>query len=223
VGQVRGADPSGRLYFRYHKGGPNPDVPTPETIVRWQRGREHFDTVATITVQHPKPALFTIERSENKTTVGRVNVRFAPVDDWIVAPSGRLAIIHAAPYRVDWVEKNGKLNAGSPVTYTPVVVTEADRKRAEPKGPPFVRTYAKVKSAFMNESSATDDRDNVWVPRYEAAGAASRRWDVFSATGKHLGIVPLSANRTLLTITKRNAYVVRTDDDGLKWLERYAR
>ncbi|MBC8089211.1 MAG: hypothetical protein H7Z40_18250 [Phycisphaerae bacterium] len=223
LSQIKGTDAAGRLIFRVSPNPPKPGARAEAAIGRWQRGRQRFDTVTMISVDSPKPELFTAGADDEKQYVGRVRVRFAPVDDWVVAPSGRLAIIHAIPYRVDWLDANRTLVAGEAVTYAPVTVTEADRKNAEPKGPPFVRSYARVKAAFVPECAIPDDMDNIWVPRYEMAGAATRRWDVFSRTGKHLGTVPLASDRMLLAITKRYAYAVRTDDDGLRWIERYAR
>ena len=75
----------------------------------------------------------------------------------------------------------------------------------------------------MIEFAVVDDQDNVWVPRWEAAGAKQRRWDVFSATGTLRGTVLLPIERRLMTITAQHAYVRYIDSDGLQWIERYAR
>ena len=221
--QMMGADGGGRLYFRVSIASEKPGTQAVAAIGRWQRGMERFDTVTMIAIENPK-----VQQYKNRAFVkgqswGQPRTLFAPVDDWVVAPSGRIAIIHAVPYRVDWLEKHGTMNKGAPVTYSPVPVAEQDKKLREPKGPPYVRLYAKMKAAFMPESAVADEADNIWVPRNEVAGAASRRWDVFSSTGKHLGAVPIPGNRRLLAVTERHAYLSRTDEDGLRWLERYAR
>lgn len=220
---VFAADVAGRLYFRVSITDKSTGTASDAGIGRWQRGSARFDTVAVLAPEPRKVEPIKIDESKGAKLAGQLRVRFAAVDDWAVAPNGRIAIIHATPYRVDWLEKNGTTTMGTAVAYTPVPVTDQDKKLYEPKGPPFVRPYATVKSPFLSEMAVVDDADNVWIPRFESAGAASRRWDVFGSTGKHLGNVSLSSDRKLLAVTKRFAYVAHTDTDGLKWLERYAR
>jgi hypothetical protein len=47
--------------------------------------------------------------------------------------------------------------------------------------------------------------------------------DVFGASARHARQVVLPAHRTLLGIGRSAVYLLRTDDDGLQWLERYQR
>ena len=43
-----------------------------------------------------------------------------PRDEWTVFPDGRVAIVRAATYRVDWVLANGTKQSSAPIKYTPV-------------------------------------------------------------------------------------------------------
>lgn len=217
------SDGGGRLYFRLSMKDKATGTASDAGIGRWQRGSQRFDTVAVLALEQKKVQKIKLDELKDAKLTAQIRLRFGPVDDWAVSPSGRIAMVRATPYRVDWLEKSGTTSRGAAVSYTPVAVTDQDKKRYEPKGPPFIGTYAKVKSPFMGESALADDADNVWVMRNEAAGASTRRWDVFNATGKYLGAVPISSDRRLLAVTKRYAYVARTDGDGLRWLERYSR
>ena len=218
-----GADPAGRLLFgRKLTGGPE-FASAAQPIGRWTRGTDSFETVTMFQAEDPTPRPVDLKTPGYKSFFGQSREVFAAVDDWVPAPSGRIAILHAIPYRVDWVETNGKTTTGTAVTVTRVPVSELDKKQYEPQGPPYKRNYAKVKSPFMIEFAVVDDQDNVWVPRWEAAGAKQRRWDVFSATGTLRGTALLPIERRLMTITAQHAYVRYIDSDGLQWIERYAR
>ncbi|MEP6836300.1 MAG: 6-bladed beta-propeller [Gemmatimonas sp.] len=220
---IAGADPQGRLYFGAKfatiDNGVNPSTP----IGRWTRGTDRFDTVTMFHAETPAVRTANPKGTGFTELHGQAREIFAPVDDWLVAPSGRIAIIHAIPYRVDWVELNGKTTTGTAVNVTRVPVTELDRKLREPNGPPYGRTYATLKSPFIADLCVIDSQDNVWVPRSEAAKFKNRRWDVFSATGQWRGTVLIPNGRTLFALTATHAYVRYIDSDGLQWVERYTR
>lgn len=147
---------------------------------------------------------------------------FTPEDDWGVAPSGRVAILRAMPYRLDWIETDGRSSEGQVVSATPVPITEADRRLHEPKGPPYRLTYPVTKPPFK-AGLVIDADDNVWVRRETRANATTQPWDVFSATGRHLGTVSLPTQKRIIAITRRFIYASMTDDDGLRWIEAYRR
>ena len=218
---VVGADGAGRLLFGL-KLTTRPDAAGAEQpIGRWPRGTNTFQTVAMFTAEHPATHPATIPIAG--TFVAAASEVFGAANDWVTGTSGRIAVINATPYRVDWIQPDGKKTLGAPVTVTRVAVTDLDRKEREPAGPPYKRTYAKIKSPFSVGTGIVDDGDNVWVARSEPAGAKTRRWDVFGATGKLRSTVVVPITRRLLAITAKHAYVRYIDSDGLQWLERYAR
>ncbi len=220
---IAAADSKGRLLFGHKVASVSSGVGATSPIGRWARGADHFDTVTMFQGENPKIVPLKVKNSPIKDLAVQSRQVFAAVNDWVAAPSGRIAIIHAVPYRVDWVELNGKITQGTEVAVTRVPVTEIDRKTYEPDGPPYRRTYAAMKSPFMAEDAVADNQDNLWVPRNEAAGFKSRRWDVFAANGKLRGTVMIPSGRKLMAVTARHAYIRYTDSDGLQWIERYAR
>lgn len=215
-----GTDREGHLYFTMSWLG-EPDGPSTVAIRRWPRSGTRVDSVGFIHVPNPRPEAIPARNGTPAMIVRRPGA-YAPSDAWAVAPSGRVAMLRAVPYRLDWRETDGRITQGAAVTYRPVSVTDADRKQFEPKGPPFVNTYPAVKPPFTQDV-VIDPQDRVWVRRYGAMGAKERTWDVFGARGEHLGTHVLPANKRLLAITARFAYVIRVDDDDLQWLEAYAR
>jgi hypothetical protein len=55
-------------------------------------------------------------------------VLFAPQDAWVVAPDGRIAVVRAAPYRVEWIPLSGPATIGPVIRYKPVAVTAGDKE-----------------------------------------------------------------------------------------------
>lgn len=218
-------DVLGRVYFRYQaeikKGNPPQEF---GAIGRWSRDKDAFDTASIIKLDVPKLQKLSVPGHPEVTDMTvRRRVAFAAEDDWVTAPSGRVAIIHAVPYHLEWIATNGAKVVGETVSYAPVPVTDNDKKYWEPKGPPFIRDYPKMKSPFETETAVVDESENVWVRRSDAFGSAVRRWDVFDPKGKLLGTQLIPAGRRILAINRRYVYLSRTDADELVWLERFSR
>ena len=218
-----GADPAGHLLFGNKLVSRLDESDGQQPIGRWTRGADTFETVSMFQAEAPGAHPVDLKTPGYKEFASKTREVFAAVDDWVTGASGRIAIIHANPYCVEWVETNGQRTTGSVVPLTRVPVTELDKKLYEPKGPPYIRNYAKLKSPFLSDGAVVDDRDNVWVPRSEAARFKNRRWDVFNATGKLRGTVLVPNGRMLKVINATHVYVRYTDADGLQWIERYPR
>jgi hypothetical protein len=95
----------------------------------------------------------------------------------------------------------------------PGAVTDADFPRVKP---PFVEDFVGAVARISPEGE-------VWVSRTRAWGDSVTVVDVFGASARHARQVVLPAHRTLLGIGRSAVYLLRTDDDGLPWLERYQR
>lgn len=223
---VRGADRLGRVYFQTSglpALGGSPFV----ALQRWDRRSSTFDSIGAVRMPNPQPVKVTPTPEMERELPGMVLTArrimpFSPEDEWGVAPSGRVAIVRALPYRLDWIELDGRTREGPVVAVQPVPVSEADRRLREPKGPPYRLTYPPTKGAFKG-GLVIDPDDNVWVRRETPANATGQPWDVFSASGAHLGTVTLPSRERLIAISKRFVYVSDTDEDDLRWIEAYAR
>ncbi len=73
-------------------------------------------------------------RPSTEVMEGQVNGRpyqevlFSPEDAWTVSPDGRIAVVRAAPYRVEWIPLVGPTVTGPAVRYKPVPVTQAEKE-----------------------------------------------------------------------------------------------
>ncbi len=245
----RGADAAGRLYFGIPPWALGPDAPPGDSvdIARWDPRTDEMQILARLKgAERPS---WQKERRP-RMTPGIPMVAFAPQDAWALAPDGRIAIVHAGDYYVEWRDPDGTLRRGPSYAYVPLVVTEADKRafvvaftQSSPmsgrgEGGGLGHTPAEFLSP---ESIARDIRTNefaerhpyfrasgawiapdgaLWVERSVRTGAAPVL-DVFDADGRLVRQVTLPAGRRLVGVGRDGLYAVVADADGLETLERY--
>lgn len=222
---ITAADAAGNLFFQGDAPVVN-GVPTRSApIARWRRNATQFDTVAQLNLNLSVSKAIPIPVPDNPEAEFRSieRPRFGANDNWLAARSGRVAIIHAEPYRVEWVERDGRRTLGQPQPYSPIPVTLADKKSLEPNGPPFHRLYAANKSSFVDGSAIVDDVDNIWVQRSGSRRDAQLRWDVFDAKGNLAGFVQIPVNTSVVAVNRTHVYLLRRDGNDEYWLERHTR
>jgi hypothetical protein len=169
-----------------------------------------------------------------------------------VAGDGSIARLIPEPYRVVWITGRGPAISGPAVPYTPIKVTEQDKKDfieqqkknpgmtirigggpggggggAAPAGftpppPEFADTKPPFDGANQGGVLVTSEGE-VWVQRTRPASDKVPTYDVFDKTGKLVKQVSLNPNSRLVGFGKGTVYVARTDDDDLQWLQRYKR
>ncbi len=244
----RGSDAAGNLYFQGSafpatEGGESLDsVP----IVRWDRATK-IDTAGWIPLlQDARPQ---VTRSGNSMNVRMGGGTAWPARvEWGIAPDGRIALVSPEPFRVTWLTPRGVV-AGPPVPYTPLKVTEAEKKeyrdqmsRATPimmtiGGPggggravssPQIEIPEPEWPTTMPPFTGGDavqvtPEGDVWVARTRKASDKTPRYDVFDRTGRRTGEVQLRPRSRVVGFGKGVVYVVRMDEDDLQYLERFAR
>jgi hypothetical protein len=172
---------------------------------------------------------------------------FAAQDDWTAGLDGRIAIVRHDPYRVEWLAPNGQRVVGPTLRYTPIPVTERDkeefRNRANnpnnrvairiggPGGGDAPRTtnrpmpeptdWPEVKPPFLGNAATVGPDGRLWVLRTRAAGDDVPSYDVFDSYGKQVGTVKLPASTRLIGFGRNSAYLIRTDEDDLQYLQRH--
>jgi len=128
----RVADARGRLYFESSPFSMGPDGPRSAdsaAVTRYDRTTQKLDTLAWVAL--PK------NNAQVSGSQGNMSVRIGganpltPRDEWTVFPDGRVAIVRAATYRVDWVMPNGTKQSSAPIRYTPVRMGAAEQKEEE--------------------------------------------------------------------------------------------
>lgn len=222
------ADAAGNLYWDHtttvrlaKRENPRADQ---AAIARWQRTTGRIDTLASLTIP------------------GGVNpTPFYNYDEWTVTRTGRIAIVrNQREYRVDWIEADGRVTRGTAVPFEPLRVDDADRDAwqaqnggrggmggvtfGENAAPPARRRDIEFPDHFPPAKAggvwATHD-GSLWVERYQHLAETRPLFDLFDARGVRVRIVRLPAGRTVVGTGSSGIYAIRTDDDGLQWIEVY--
>lgn len=129
----RTSDARGRIYGEGSSFSQGPDgrpmsadsVP----LVRYDRSTRAMDTLAFIKL--PKSNTQVSGSANNREVrIGGANP-LAPRDEWSVFPDGRVAIVRADDYRVDFVMPDGSKRAGARIAHTPVRMNAAEIRYEE--------------------------------------------------------------------------------------------
>lgn len=245
----RKSDGRGNLYWStpgvsIPSGGGPPKISDSAAVIRWNFAAKKTDTLAMLAL--PKGS------SQVSGGAGRVNVQigggnpFTPRDEWAVAPDGRVAVLRAGDYHVEWISPNGQKTVGAPIKYDPLKVTEAHKAewregrknslgimmrnengrmsaQAVPgggAGAPEPTDWPEYLPPFLGDPGLVAPNGQLWVRRTAAPGAPPT-YDVIDATGKLVSHVVLPQKTRLVAFGNGVVYLVRLDNDDLQYLGRY--
>ncbi len=246
----RGTDRSGNIYLAGSPMKMGPDGPVAldsAPLQRFDRAKKSFQTVGYIKL--PKG------NTQVSGGSGNVNIRmggsnpFTARDDWAVAADGRVAIVHASDYQVEWIAPNGQRTAGPATPYNKAKLTNAHKKwwndhrrrnvqglmitnnngkmsastAPPPSGPPEERDdWPEYLPPFMgNNALQVAPNGQLWVLQTEASDDVLPTYDVFDASGKLAARVQLAKRSRVVGFGTNTVYVVRSDEDDLQYLQRY--
>lgn len=244
---IRGYDARGRVYFEGSPfsadGGTADSVP----ILRWDRVKPSFDTVGFLR-QPPGSARRSSSGGNVTMTIGG-GKRFTPVEAWGVAGDGSIVRVFPEPYRVAWLAGPNQAKMGPVIPYTPIKVTEADKKAVidamarggqgmmirigggggggggaapRPSGAPPAPEFMDTKPPYDGLGAVqVSPEGEVWVLRTRPASDKVPTYDVFDRTGALVKKVSLNPSSRVVGFGKGTVYVVRTDEDDLQYLQRY--
>jgi hypothetical protein len=245
----RGADTAGRLYFGIPPWALGPNAPPGDSVdvARWD---PRTDDVQILTRLKGSERTSWQKEGRPRMTPGIPMVVFAPQDAWAIAVDGRIAVVRAGDYHVEWRAADGTVRHGRSYAYAPLAVTAADKRAfviAFTQSSPMSGRGADGRlghtpAEFLSPERIEEDiRTNefaerhpyfraggawmapdgaLWVERSVAAGAAPVL-DVFDQEGRLVRQVTLPAGRRLVGFGRGVLYAVAADDDGLETLERY--
>jgi hypothetical protein len=248
----RGADAQGRIYFQAslfqdRLGDGSPQIPDSVPLLRWDRALNRIDTVTRVKV----PAIkMQISGTQNARAVMMRAQPYPAADEWAVSADGRVGVARVGDYHVEWL--GAQIARGAPVRYDAVTVTEADKqaymdamknsrnrivvnqggpgrgsqeiKPPEPDASEF--DWPQVKPPFRSggqRAAFITPEGQLWLARSTAARDSTPVFDVFDARGTLTARVTLPIGRRVVGMGQGVVYAVRTDEDGLQWLERYRR
>lgn len=205
-------------------------------IARMRSGNSGTDRSADIVrldpVQQSKVIVATLlQQSEIVTSSGNgmtfsQMIAGSPADGWGVMPDGRVAIVRATPYRVDWVSPDGKISKGPAIDYTPIPLTDQDKQaitRAAGKAPSvgvggadggtpttsadMERKFAATKPPFAPDDVVVSPAGRVWVMRSQPFGANSSLYDVFDTNGARIDRVQFPVNSRVIGFGPGSVFV----------------
>lgn len=249
---IQGVDARGRFYAASPgivRGPDGPRAADSSALTRYDRTTRHTDTVAWVGL--PKNS---VQVSGSR---GNANVRigggnpFAPQDAWAVFPDGRVAVVRADAYHVDFYLADGRHVRGPALRDDRVKLTEGhkeawreQRRRSTPvmitvqAGPGGTRRSAstpatanipeptdwpEVLPPFYARGAMAAPNDELWVRRHTPASEKREAWDVIDADGRVTKRVLLPAGTRLVGMGGNSLYAARWDEDDLQYLQRYRR
>ena len=217
----RGIDARGRGYQpgRAANGRPETGVVQADSsaLVRFARGSTVEDTLGYI---HLSPRKIDIAQANGAIrSVSIVIPPFPSQDGWVAFPDGAVALVRTHDYHVDWVLADGKRVAGRSIPFTPVKVTDADKKKRTGNGPE--PDWPDVKPPFAYTGVLASADGNVWIPRYAPAEDTRSHYDVIDRRGVIVARVDVPGRGKVVGFGPKSIYVVRIDDDDLQYLQRF--
>lgn len=246
LARIKGADAEGRIYAQgspFGGDGPPPDpsaLPDSAPILRWDRGSKAISPLGKVKL--PTTSMAASGTAGNRNVMMRQQP-LSSADDWAVTPAGRVGFVRVGQYHVDWGAPAAR--RGPAVDYTPVKVSERDKKEWEarmndrrgaitierggpppsgetpppqPKLPPV--DWPEAKPPFVANTALASPEGEIWVERSQPAGDPPLI-DVFDPAGKLSRQVRLPAGSRLVAVGIKGLYVARADEDGLWYLGRY--
>jgi hypothetical protein len=198
-------------------------------LVRFDAATQTREVVTTLRI----PEAQAIPVGDN--TVITRQVIGSPADGFGVAPDGRVAVVRAAPYRVEWYTVGGAVTPGPTIDYTPVVMTEADRDAARQlagqvsvgmMGDAQTSSSSRIRFADVKPPFAPDDvrvspDGRVWVMRSRVHGSATVVYDVFDGVGARVDRVALPDGSRVIGFGRAAVFVRQDSAEGSPALRKY--
>lgn len=250
---VRGVDAKGRIYFQAAPFGPGGSTLDSVAILRWDRIKADLDTIGFVKLPAGSATAsssgggmrvmiggqkrFTPTEAWGVAGDGRV-ARVLPEPYrvvWISGPSQMTAgpIVPYTPMKVTEADKQEVIEAQKRARPMTITMGGPGGGGGRPAGANTnfqapAPEFADTKPPFVagpggGGSVSVTPEGEVWVLRTRPAGDKIPSYDVFDRTGTLLKRVSLNPNSRVVGFGKGTVYVVRTDEDDLQYLQRYAK
>ncbi len=125
---------SAGTFLRARQPGPAPTDSAP--VLRWNLETDTPDTVATLYAPLAVSSSsgrrggggFSFNIAGGARITGFQRRPFLPRDSWTVTADGRVAVVRASEYRVDWYAPDGRETSGPVVDYDRIRITQAEKE-----------------------------------------------------------------------------------------------
>jgi hypothetical protein len=209
-------------------------------LIRFDPLRQHGDTITILRTREQRIVSMDEHSQVTSDVVG------SPEDTWGVASDGRVVIVRAAPYRVDWYAVNGAVIHGPVIAAEVIPYTAAEKAAVEMSsasvagggtgvvgsgraggnrgaGTPTPRTFALNKPPFEpNGEAIVSPEGRVWVSRNLPAGVTKTIYDVFDGKGERIDRVELPARNRVVGFGQGTIYAAERDEHGAVSLRKYS-
>jgi hypothetical protein len=244
------ADAKGRIYFGggvsfNTTGGGRPEIPDSFPIYRYDRASTRYDTLGYLSRPVPKfdggGGAIQLQGGSGELMGLPRPQPFAPRDAWAVSADGRVGVARASTYRVEWWVDRDTRQVGPAIPTRPIRVTDRDKEAFKTQGDGRVMimstpggsrrlpmpkaenvTFPKTKPPFLRDAVRAAPDGTLWVLRSRAADDPIPTYDVFDEAAQLVRRVVLPETTRLLGFGNGAVYLIRTDEDDLQWLQRYA-
>jgi hypothetical protein len=130
---ARTSDAMGRLYAEtpgFTMGPEGPTTSDTAAVLRYDRITGALDTMTWVKLQANNAQVSSARGGGMNFRIGNANP-LAPRDEWTVFPDGKIAVVRAADYHVDWIMPNKSVVRSAAIRYTPIRMTDADKAEEE--------------------------------------------------------------------------------------------
>lgn len=160
----------------------------------------------------------------------------SPVDGWGVAADGRVAVVRAAPYRVDWYSSAGVETKGPVYEVDTIPMTDADKQAfiassgavavgrlssADSAGSTTGPLFAETKAPFDPNYVQVSPQGRAFVLRTRPAGDTDVIYDVFDGQGRRVDRLLLPAGSRVVGFGATAIYVREPLASGAAALKKY--
>lgn len=157
----------------------------------------------------------------------------SPEDGWGVAADGRVAVVRAQPYRVDWYSPSGVETKGPVYRYDVLPMTQADKdafvaRVSSSGGAASVGTaggasssgrpapmFADTKPPFEPEEIIVSPAGRVWVRRTTPIAVTALTYDVFDSRGTRVDRIELPQGSRIVGFGASAIYVRQPMGNGV--------
>jgi hypothetical protein len=165
----------------------------------------------------------------------------SPEDTWGIAPDGRVAVVRASPYRVEWIAPNGSVTRGPIIAHEAIPYTLAEKQQVAaeraahapkvgmssgaggadggnaPKpvatSDPSAMLFAPNKPPFEPDGEViVSPEGQVWIARNLPMGAAKTIYDVFDGRGDRVDRIELPPSSRVVGFGQGSIYVAERSD-----------
>ena len=226
-------DARGFTYFAQRPNmRPGASIVDSAALVRFEPVSQRGDTVAWLRQREMR-----VVQVDEHRSFGRAVIE-SPADGWGVTADGRVAVVRASPYRVDWYAPNGRVTRGPVASTEPIPITDAEKKAfiaansglgvsAGPANEPKLNNadlgtiFAPVKAAFPSDSIVVSSSGRVFVMRSRPAGETGVLYDVFDDTGKRIDRIGLPPRSRIIGFGPSSIYVTEGEPKAPPALKKY--